>query len=60
MLSKFAQVSDDGKYKQPPHAKLSYGGMLYIRAKYVATLSVVVMLIPVQHGDGWRLVDGQR
>ncbi|KAJ3568100.1 hypothetical protein NP233_g5937 [Leucocoprinus birnbaumii] len=32
MLSKFAQVTDDGQYVQPPHAKLSYGGMLYIRA----------------------------
>ncbi|KXN92550.1 Putative peroxisomal acyl-coenzyme A oxidase 1.2 [Leucoagaricus sp. SymC.cos] len=32
MLSKFAQVTDDGQYIQPPHAKLSYGGMLYIRA----------------------------
>lgn len=27
MLSKFAQVTDDGKYVQPPHAKLSYGGV---------------------------------
>lgn len=27
MLSKFAQVTDDGKYIQPPHAKLSYGGV---------------------------------
>ncbi|KAF5376636.1 hypothetical protein D9615_007859 [Tricholomella constricta] len=35
MLSKFAQVTDDGKYVQPPHAKLSYGGMLYIRANMV-------------------------
>ncbi|KAJ2913498.1 hypothetical protein MD484_g6924, partial [Candolleomyces efflorescens] len=35
MLSKFAQVTDDGQYKQPPHAKLSYGGMLYIRANMV-------------------------
>ncbi|EFI26847.1 acyl-CoA oxidase [Coprinopsis cinerea okayama7 len=35
MLSKFAQVTDDGKYIQPPHAKLSYGGMLYIRANMV-------------------------
>ncbi|KAG6864903.1 hypothetical protein C0991_006473 [Blastosporella zonata] len=33
MLSKFAQVTDEGEYVQPPHAKLSYGGMLYIRAK---------------------------
>lgn len=36
MLSRFAQVTDDGEYKQPPHAKLSYGGMLYIRAKCVS------------------------
>ncbi|PPQ69969.1 hypothetical protein CVT24_003673 [Panaeolus cyanescens] len=35
MLSGFAQVTDDGKYIQPPHAKLSYGGMLYIRANMV-------------------------
>ncbi|KAL0578791.1 hypothetical protein V5O48_003203 [Marasmius crinis-equi] len=35
MLSKFAQVTDDGKYVKPPHAKVSYGGMLYIRAGMV-------------------------
>ncbi|KAG5650389.1 hypothetical protein H0H81_012401 [Sphagnurus paluster] len=35
MLSKFAQVTDEGGYVQPPHAKLSYGGMLYIRANMV-------------------------
>lgn len=27
MLSKFAQVTAEGKYVQPPHAKLSYGGV---------------------------------
>lgn len=27
MLSKFAQVTSEGKYVQPPHAKLSYGGV---------------------------------
>lgn len=27
MLSKYAQVTDDGKYVQPPHAKMSYGGV---------------------------------
>ncbi|CAL1698461.1 unnamed protein product [Somion occarium] len=32
MLSKFAQVTDSGQYIQPPHAKMSYGGMVYIRA----------------------------
>jgi acyl-CoA oxidase len=35
MLSKFAQVTDDGKYVKPPHAKISYGGMLYIRSGMV-------------------------
>lgn len=35
MLSKFAQVTDDSQYVQPPHAKLSYGGMLFIRANMV-------------------------
>ncbi|KAF8829694.1 hypothetical protein HHX47_DHR2000235 [Lentinula edodes] len=37
MLSKFAQVTDDGKYIQPPHTKISYGGMLYIRSGMVTT-----------------------
>jgi acyl-CoA oxidase len=27
MLSKFAQVTKDGKYIQPPHSKISYGGV---------------------------------
>ena len=27
MLSKYAQVTVDGQYMQPPHAKLSYGGV---------------------------------
>lgn len=27
MLSKFAQVTNEGKYVKPPHAKLSYGGV---------------------------------
>ena len=27
MLSKFAQVTDDGRYVQPPHSKISYGGV---------------------------------
>lgn len=27
MLSKFAQVTDEGEYVQPPHAKISYGGV---------------------------------
>ncbi|KAI0027723.1 peroxisomal oxidase [Vararia minispora EC-137] len=27
MLSKFAQVTDEGKYVRPPHAKISFGGV---------------------------------
>lgn len=27
MLSQFARVTTEGKYVQPPHAKLSYGGV---------------------------------
>lgn len=27
MLSRFAQVTEDGAYIRPPHAKLSYGGV---------------------------------
>lgn len=27
MLSGFAQVTEDGTYVRPPHAKLSYGGV---------------------------------
>jgi len=30
MLSKFAQVTKEGKYVQPPHAKLSYGGVRHL------------------------------
>lgn len=35
MFSKFAEVTIDGSYIQPPHAKLSYGGMMYIRATMI-------------------------
>lgn len=35
MLSKFAQITPDGKYTKPPHAKISYGGMMYIRQSLV-------------------------
>ncbi|KAJ6477780.1 peroxisomal oxidase [Mycena sanguinolenta] len=37
MLSKFAGVTDAGEYMTPPHAKLSYGGMLYIRSGMVTS-----------------------
>lgn len=35
MFSKFAEVTTEGSYIQPPHAKLSYGGMMYIRATMI-------------------------
>ncbi|KIM82062.1 hypothetical protein PILCRDRAFT_820972 [Piloderma croceum F 1598] len=37
MLSHFAQVTAEGKYIQPPHAKLSYSGMLYIRSNMITS-----------------------
>ncbi|EIW76904.1 peroxisomal oxidase [Coniophora puteana RWD-64-598 SS2] len=45
MLSKFAQVTREGEYVKPPHAKLSYGGMLTIRANMVT-------------GAGWTIARG--
>ncbi|GBE86858.1 Acyl-coenzyme A oxidase 3 [Sparassis crispa] len=38
MLSAFAQVMEDGRYVRPPHAKLSYGSMLYVRAHMISTM----------------------
>ncbi|TFY77020.1 hypothetical protein EWM64_g6993, partial [Hericium alpestre] len=35
MLSKFAQVTPEGQYVRPPHAKINYGGMLFIRSGMV-------------------------
>ncbi|KAI5888066.1 acyl-CoA oxidase [Schizophyllum commune H4-8] len=35
MLSRFAQVTEAGEYVRPPHDKLAYGGMLYIRSGMV-------------------------
>ncbi|KAF8591665.1 acyl-CoA oxidase [Ramaria rubella] len=36
MLSKFANVTEDGKYKIPVHSKVTYGGMVYIRASMIS------------------------
>ncbi|KAH9834504.1 acyl-CoA oxidase [Rhodofomes roseus] len=35
MLSAFSQVTEDGRYVKPPHAKLSYGGMMVVRSLLV-------------------------
>lgn len=44
MLSRFARVerTDDGRaaeYVKPPHSKLSFGGMVYIRAQMIGSLA---------------------
>ncbi|KAL8277204.1 hypothetical protein RQP46_010377 [Phenoliferia psychrophenolica] len=39
MLARFAQVARDGKYTKPPHSKLSYGGMIFIRAQMIGNVS---------------------
>lgn len=46
MLSRFAQVTEEGQYVRPPHDKLSYGGMIFIRAQMIGSLS-------------WRLAKGR-
>lgn len=46
MLSRFAQVTEDGQYVKPPHSKVSYGGMLFIRAQMISSLS-------------WRMAKGE-
>lgn len=39
MLSRFAQINEQGKYVKPPHDKLSYGGMIFIRAQMITSLA---------------------
>lgn len=36
MLNRFAQVTKDGTYVKPPHDKLSYGSMVFIRAQMIS------------------------
>ncbi|KAG2344190.1 peroxisomal oxidase [Suillus weaverae] len=59
MFSKFAEVTTEGSYIQPPHAKLSYGGMMYIRATsvnflhfYPTVLTLYSSMIP---SAGWAI-----
>jgi acyl-CoA oxidase len=46
MLSRFAQVTEEGQYIRPPHGKIQYGGMVFIRAQMIGSLS-------------WRLAKGE-
>jgi acyl-CoA oxidase len=39
MLNRFAKVSPEGVYSKPPHDKLSYGGMIFIRAQMIGSLA---------------------
>ena len=36
MLNRFAKVHADGTYVKPPNSKLSYGGMVFIRAQMIS------------------------
>ncbi|KZT21336.1 acyl-CoA oxidase [Neolentinus lepideus HHB14362 ss-1] len=36
MLSKFSSVTLAGEYVRPPHAKIGYGSMMYIRAQLIS------------------------
>lgn len=46
MLARFANVSPEGAYSKPPHDKLAYGGMIFIRAQMIGSLA-------------WRLAKGE-
>lgn len=35
MLARFASVEEDGTYKQPPHQKIGYGTMMFVRSRIV-------------------------
>lgn len=37
MLMKFAKVHPDGTYEKPPHEKIAYGTMIFIRASLVTS-----------------------
>lgn len=45
MLSKFAQVTEDGKYIQPPHAKLSYGGVSTVLSPFRCTSHILYVFV---------------
>jgi len=61
MLMRYANVSREGRYSTPPHAKLSYGTMVYVRATLVQaaghTLSQAVTIATryaVQRKQGYQ------
>jgi acyl-CoA oxidase len=35
MLMRYAKVSPDGQYTRPPHAKVAYGTMIFVRASMI-------------------------
>ena len=51
MLSKFAEVTADGRYIQPPHAKMSYGGVSNARYFRIAPkLKVSAQMLYLRSG----------
>ncbi|KAM0786049.1 hypothetical protein ACM66B_006860 [Microbotryomycetes sp. NB124-2] len=39
MLNRFSKVSPEGKYSKPPHDKIAFGGMVFIRAQMIGNLA---------------------
>lgn len=35
MLARFSRLHEDGTYEKPPHAKLSYGTMVFVRSNMI-------------------------
>ena len=42
MLMRYASVDENGNYTKPPHAKLSYGTMIYVRAMMISDAADVL------------------
>ncbi|KAK4053613.1 hypothetical protein OIO90_003852 [Microbotryomycetes sp. JL221] len=39
MLNRFSKVSETGQYSKPPHDKIAFGGMVFIRAQMIGNLA---------------------
>jgi acyl-CoA oxidase len=39
MLNRFSKIDQDGNYVKAPHSKISYGGMVFIRAQMIGSLA---------------------
>lgn len=65
MLSRFANVSADGKYSKPPHDKLSYGGVsdTFVETEMRLiwdTLKMIYIRAQMISSLAWQLAKGKK